>query len=169
MSEQLGFVFLALFVVSAAACVYLSTAMSRRIQTAINASRIYGTTDNCVSFSRPKARTNFGGSGAPPTWDTDYQLEGAGNGSRFVLGQLFLGDESFAAATAFAPRSLCAAPPMRTNCLGAWISAYSRSPSVMGTIASFSPCTTNTGAVTLPAHKSERNRSFMSSRTGMNQ
>jgi predicted Holliday junction resolvase-like endonuclease len=36
MSEQLGFIFLALFVVSAAACVYLSTTMSRRVHTAIN-------------------------------------------------------------------------------------------------------------------------------------
>jgi len=36
MSEQLGFVFLVLFVVAAAACVYLSITMSRRVQTAVN-------------------------------------------------------------------------------------------------------------------------------------
>ena len=36
MSEQLGFVFFALFVVSAAACVYMSITTSRRVQTAVN-------------------------------------------------------------------------------------------------------------------------------------
>ena len=36
MSEQLGFVFLVLFVIAAAACVYLSITMSRRVQTAVN-------------------------------------------------------------------------------------------------------------------------------------
>jgi predicted Holliday junction resolvase-like endonuclease len=34
--KQLGFVFLVLFVVTPAACVYLSIAMSRRVQTAVN-------------------------------------------------------------------------------------------------------------------------------------
>jgi predicted Holliday junction resolvase-like endonuclease len=36
MSQQLGFIFLVLFVVAAAACVYLSITMSRRVQTAVN-------------------------------------------------------------------------------------------------------------------------------------
>ena len=36
MSQQLGFVFLVLFVVAAAACFYLSITMSRRVQTAVN-------------------------------------------------------------------------------------------------------------------------------------
>ena len=45
----------------------------------------------------------------------------------------------------------------------------SRSPSVTGTTASFSTCTTSTGAVTLPTRRSERNWSFMKRRTGTNQ
>ena len=36
MSQQLGFIFLVLFVVAAAVCVYLSITMSRRVQTAVN-------------------------------------------------------------------------------------------------------------------------------------
>ena len=36
MSQQLGFIFLVLFVVAAAASVYLSLTMSRRVQTAVN-------------------------------------------------------------------------------------------------------------------------------------
>ena len=75
----------------------------------------------------------------------------------------------FAAATARTPRSLCPAPATRKKRLGAWIKLYTRLPSVIGTIVSFSPCTTRTGAVTLLAHKSERNWSFIKSRTGTNQ
>ena len=36
MSGQWGLVFLVLFVVATAACVYLSVTMSRRVQTAVN-------------------------------------------------------------------------------------------------------------------------------------
>ena len=36
MSQQLGFIFLVLFVVAAAASFYLSMTMSRRVQTAVN-------------------------------------------------------------------------------------------------------------------------------------
>ena len=36
MSEQLGMLFLVLFVVSAAACIYLSITMSRRVQAGID-------------------------------------------------------------------------------------------------------------------------------------
>ena len=36
MSDQLGFVFLVLFVFAASACIYLSITMSRRVQAGIN-------------------------------------------------------------------------------------------------------------------------------------
>src|SRR6478752_2110690 len=76
----------------------------------------------------------------------------------------------FAAATApFAPRSLWPAPGKRTKRFGALTSAYSRSPKAIGTTASRSPCSTSTGAATLPTRKSERNWSFINQRTGTNQ
>ena len=38
-----------------------------------------------------------------------------------------------------------------------------------GTTASLSPCTTSTGVLTLPTRKSDRNWSFIKSRTGTNE
>ena len=58
------------------------------------------------------------------------------------------------------------APGKRTNFFGERIISNSRSPSEIGTTRSSSPCITSTGAVTLAMRWSERNWSFISSRTG---
>jgi hypothetical protein len=62
MSESLGFLFLALFVVAAAACIYLAITMSRRVQTGIDRWRIEEKQTLAIelkSFADAEARLRF--------------------------------------------------------------------------------------------------------------
>jgi predicted Holliday junction resolvase-like endonuclease len=70
MSESLGFLFLALFVVAAAACIYLAITMSRRVQTGIDRWRIEEKQTLAIelkSFADAEARLRF------ERWKQDHE------------------------------------------------------------------------------------------------